>query len=178
MTPDKEAPMQYDRTKTIEPAPPKGGVAFPRSWWTGWFKRPQHLRGTSLERRLKAHLVVDPDTGCHIWVGSKKAKRYGNLQISSHRLAWELANGPVPEGMHVLHRCDTPACCNPDHLFLGTQTDNMTDKMRKGRSRNGRTGKLKAPTHSPQTRQTRSRTGPQPRSSRPTSQKRRGSEGK
>lgn len=51
-----------------------------------------------------------------------------------HRLAWIEAHGPIPEGMHVLHKCDNPPCYNIEHLFLGTPADNAADKMRKGRA--------------------------------------------
>lgn len=53
----------------------------------------------------------------------------------SHRVAWELTNRPIPEGMLVCHRCDNPPCCRPDHLFLGTHDENMADKSAKGRAR-------------------------------------------
>ncbi len=62
-----------------------------------------------------------------------------------HRLVWELANGPIAEGLHVLHRCDNPSCCSPNHLALGTHAENMADKAGKGRARNGATGKLSSP---------------------------------
>lgn len=119
---------------------PKGGTPFRR--WAKWFNR-QRLYAT-LERRLRANLVRDPDTGCLLWGGPKKQGRYGYLTHGAHRLMWELANGPIPEGMQVLHKCDTPACCEPDHLFLGTQSENMADRFRKGRTRNQHTGKLEA----------------------------------
>jgi hypothetical protein len=51
----------------------------------------------------------------------------------AHRIVWEENNGPIPEGEWVLHRCDNPPCVNPDHLFLGTRSDNMVDCTMKGR---------------------------------------------
>lgn len=51
----------------------------------------------------------------------------------AHRIAWELVNGPVPQGMCVRHTCDTPPCCNPEHLILGSQAENMKDKIGRGR---------------------------------------------
>jgi hypothetical protein len=57
--------------------------------------------------------------------------------LKVHRLAWAEANGPIPTGLRVLHKCDVPACCNPDHLFVGTQLDNVTDMRVKGRFKGG-----------------------------------------
>lgn len=64
--------------------------------------------------------------------------------IYAHRYSWEQANGPIPDALEVLHRCDRGICVRPDHLFLGTQADNLTDARQKGRldSRAPRAGKL------------------------------------
>lgn len=60
-------------------------------------------------------------------------KAVNGKPILAHRLAWTEANGEIPEGMQVLHKCDNPPCINVDHLFLGTNADNMRDKAKKGR---------------------------------------------
>lgn len=61
------------------------------------------------------------------WEGRRSVRKYAPV------VAWELTHGPVPDGVKVCHRCDVPACCNPSHLFLGTQYDNILDCIRKGR---------------------------------------------
>lgn len=83
-------------------------------------------------------LVRDERTGCMNFSGGKVGAGYGRLRIGqrlmlAHRHAYELAFGAVPDGQLVLHRCDNPACCNVEHLFLGSQLDNMTDRLEKGR---------------------------------------------
>lgn len=60
--------------------------------------------------------------------------RFNGRKWRAHRLAWVLANGPVPSGMLICHRCDNPPCCNPSHLFLGSTRDNQLDCVRKGRA--------------------------------------------
>ncbi len=78
------------------------------------------------------------ESGCLIRRGTRTEFGYvmagyqGKMWLA-HRLAWTLAHGSIPEGMKVLHRCDNPPCCNPEHLFLGTLSDNIQDCIAKGR---------------------------------------------
>jgi hypothetical protein len=83
----------------------------------------------------------DPD-GCWPWIGHRIRKGYGihwafNRKTVAHRRAYELTYGSIPDGLFVCHHCDNPPCCNPDHLFVGTNSDNMQDCIRKGRFSKG-----------------------------------------
>jgi hypothetical protein len=74
---------------------------------------------------------------CILWTGARVGG-YGQRRVNGvrhyvHRLVWEQVNGPIPVGMLVLHKCDTPACINPEHLFIGTHKDNMQDCLNKHR---------------------------------------------
>lgn len=96
---------------------------------------PRHLA-----RRLANGLDSAPEDGCWEWMRARNNMGYGTLTINgraayAHRLAYELAGNEVPEGQHVLHSCDNPACINPAHLSAGTRSDNMQDAARKGRLR-------------------------------------------
>lgn len=84
---------------------------------------------------------------CLEWQGSRTAQGYGRITVGSklngtrkliaaHRASWQEFRGPIPEGLCVLHRCDNPSCCNPAHLFLGTNLDNVNDRTAKGRNVN------------------------------------------
>lgn len=89
--------------------------------------------------------VDKQSNGCWIWTAGKKKKMgYGlfysdkyRRTVLAHRMAYELSVGLIPDGLHVLHHCDNPSCVRPDHLFLGTETDNAADRNRKGRQSRG-----------------------------------------
>ena len=85
---------------------------------------------------------VKKGKGCWIWLAYKDANGYGKLSwverghpIHAHRASWIIHYGKIPQGHCVLHRCDNPPCVRPDHLFLGTQIDNIRDMVRKRRQR-------------------------------------------
>ncbi len=88
--------------------------------------------------RLLDKVIPEPNSGCWLWVGVWDSSGYGHMKISRktlsvHRLSWEFHNGPAPRGLCVLHKCDTPCCVNPTHLFLGTNKDNTQDCIKKNR---------------------------------------------
>lgn len=81
---------------------------------------------------------VDKTDTCWEWIGAIAGRRYGcfwdgRRLVYAHRVAYEIAYGPIPDGLDVLHHCDNPRCVRHDHLFLGTHQDNMDDMMIKGR---------------------------------------------
>jgi hypothetical protein len=98
--------------------------------------------------RFRAYVGPQNDNGCILWTGPTR-KGYGVIALGSrqngrnphvllaHRVAYEFAHGPIPDGLGVLHSCDTPPCVNIQHLFLGTQTDNNADAVSKGRNTKG-----------------------------------------
>lgn len=85
------------------------------------------------------------DSGCWEWAGYRMPKGYGQMGRAdgsrrlalTHRVAWELANGPIPVGLVVRHRCDNPPCCNPEHLELGSVADNSRDAKERGQLARG-----------------------------------------
>lgn len=78
------------------------------------------------------------ESGCWIWMGYTNPQGYGRTPwsgriLAAHRIIYEHFKGPIPEGMLACHSCDVPSCCNPDHIFIGTEYDNAIDAFRKGR---------------------------------------------
>jgi hypothetical protein len=97
--------------------------------------------------RFRAKYIV-ADNGCWLWTAGKH-DGYGRITVDergyfAHRWSYEYHVGPIPDGLLVLHHCDTPACVNPEHVFVGTQADNMADMVAKGRQgvRGGRNRRL------------------------------------
>ena len=94
----------------------------------------------STPEKFLSKLAATP-TGCSEWNGARQKDGYGILTFHrqswlAHRLAWTLANGEIPAGKYICHDCDNPPCCNPAHLFVGTQVENMADMREKGRRKN------------------------------------------
>jgi hypothetical protein len=90
--------------------------------------------------RLNGKFIKNYETGCWNWTGATTPppRQYGQLYVNgktilAHRISYVVHVGKIPQGMQVLHKCDNPRCINPDHLFLGTQKDNIQDCVRKGR---------------------------------------------
>lgn len=133
--------MTLDTDSLFEPLTPAN---------PGRIRKPHRLlTGLPPETRfwMRVHRGDDP-AACWLWTGSTDSSGYGNFRVAqratrTHRYSWELHRGPIPDGLQVLHHCDVRRCVNPDHLFLGTNDDNVADKVAKGRnvsfsgSRNG-----------------------------------------
>ena len=93
----------------------------------------------SPRERFDRHLIRTLN-GCLEWMGGTNPDGYGKLYldgktVATHRIAWENVNGPIPDGMLVLHSCDNPPCCELTHLRLGTVADNSADMVSRGRHR-------------------------------------------
>lgn len=92
----------------------------------------------TVKERFDQKWSPEPFSGCWIWTASVDEQGYGFFKLNykmrkSNRVSWELHFGKIPAGLCVLHKCDTPSCVNPSHLFLGTHSDNQVDALAKGR---------------------------------------------
>lgn len=101
----------------------------------------QKIGLTEFKRRFYNKTTPVPECGCLLWLGNITADGYGLIwnpdldkSVLVHRVAWELDNGPFDPSLSVCHKCDVPLCVNTNHLFLGTHTDNMRDRCKKGRN--------------------------------------------
>ncbi len=92
------------------------------------------------KERIKSNIKLNKITGCWEWQGATVGNGYGLVTFNYkatrvHRLSYQAFVGEIKDGLYVLHKCDRPICCNPKHLFLGTQKENIEDMMKKCRGR-------------------------------------------
>lgn len=92
----------------------------------------------TVKERFDAKWIPEPNSGCWLWTGAISGIRpsfgvkSGRTDVA-YRVSYKLHCGDIPDGLYVCHKCDVPMCVNPDHLFLGTQSDNLQDMAQKGR---------------------------------------------
>src|ERR1700746_1830085 len=112
----------------------KHSAAMRRQWAEGKQTPAKHNPRALFER----HWIPEPNSGCWLWTGAVARFGHGSFRHEgktavAHRVAWKLYRGPIPADLQVCHHCDVACCVKPDHLFLGTQKDNLDDCASKGR---------------------------------------------
>jgi HNH endonuclease len=108
-------------------------------FWQRKFMHKLHPLRASFEQRFWKY--VQKTDGCWLWTGFRDVNGYGHLrigryqegQVTAQRASWIVHFGPIPDGLYVLHKCDVPWCVRPDHLYLGTQKQNLQDMAARGR---------------------------------------------
>ena len=96
----------------------------------------------TFEERFWSKVARQAGDECWLWLAGRDKDGYGYFfkpagKDRAHRIVWEITHGSIPDGLCVCHRCDNPSCVRPDHLFLGTNIDNIADRDRKGRACKG-----------------------------------------
>lgn len=102
-------------------------------------RKSMNFKNISAKTRFGNNVDMSNIDGCWVWTGAKTKFGYGwfymnNLNFKAHRVSWTNWIGFIPNHLQVLHKCDNPSCVRPDHLFLGSQKDNMADMVIKGRA--------------------------------------------
>ena len=114
----------------------------PMRFLTGHTSRRSHTLEERFWNKIDKNGPIHPVLGtrCWLWTGAHQTFGHGVIRLKDtkknklvHRLSYEIHYGSIPEGLNILHRCDNPPCCNPEHLFAGTQKDNIQDAIKKGR---------------------------------------------
>lgn len=100
------------------------------------------MRGLSLKERFYSKFIVNSENGCWEWAANRFPKGYGCFKLNgksnaAHRISYKIHVGEIKERMVICHKCDNPCCVNPNHLFMGTQKENLQDRNLKGRSIKG-----------------------------------------
>lgn len=106
-----------------------------------------------VRQKFEDKFMPEPNSGCWLWLssnGGEGHRGYGRVyfrrkQWLAHRVSWTLYRGEIPDNLYILHKCDMPRCVNPDHLFVGTLSDNSQDMVRKGRVHKNQIGGDKHP---------------------------------